>query len=79
MAEKILPIYPNEVIQYRLWDNISDPELNTTKDYFISASNKEFIFKSKNSEPSYLRLDFWGLDNLYYYNNSGTFTTKTTF
>jgi hypothetical protein len=77
--EKIIPTIPSTLLQYRILDNILTPELSS-KDYFYSASQKNFLFKSNtNDEIYYVNIDFPGAgnytDNSYYNPNNKAFTT----
>ena len=76
---KILPTIPNNLVQYRILDNIINPELST-KDYFYTASQKNFLFKSAiSNEVTNVTIDFPAkgnyTDNSYYDVNNKSFTT----
>jgi hypothetical protein len=75
---KLIPTIPNNLIQYRIIDNILTPELSS-KDYFYSASQKVFLFKPNKGEVTQVTVDFPGLgnytDNSYYNVNNKAFTT----
>jgi hypothetical protein len=76
---KILPTIPNNLVQYRILDNIINPELST-KDYFYTASQKNFLFKSAiSNEVTNVAIDFPAkgnyTDNSYYDVNNKSFTT----
>jgi hypothetical protein len=62
----IAATYSPDFINYWIPDNNVTPAISS-KDYFYSANNKNFIFKFSNG------IDFWGVDNSYFNNN--TFTT----
>ena len=68
----IAATYSPDFINYRIPDNNVTPSISS-KDYFYSAKNKNFIFKSSNVIVSSVNIDFWGVDNSYFNNN--TFTT----
>lgn len=66
----IFPGYGNEDFDYRIWNNIENGA--TPNDYFYSAANKNFYFKSKGENLTNVRLDFWGLDKLYLFKTDNT-------
>jgi len=68
----ILPTYGPDFINYRIPDQITSPTISS-KDYFYTADNKDFIFKQSNGVVSYINIDFLGLDNSYF--NNRIFTT----
>jgi hypothetical protein len=69
---KIIPVYSPEYLPYRIPDQITNPT-NSNTDYFITANNKNFVFKKENGEVTYVNIDFLRLDHLYY--NKTLFTT----
>lgn len=68
----IIPTYGSEYVPYRIPDQITNPTISNT-DYFITADNKNFVFKNKSEEVLYVNIDFLSLDNLYF--NKKLFTT----
>jgi hypothetical protein len=69
---KILPTYGPDFINYRYPDNITSPTISNN-DYFYTANNKNFIYKNETGVVTYVNIDFWSLDNLYF--NNRIFTT----
>lgn len=69
---KIIPTYSPEYIGYRIPDEITSPTISKA-DYFITPTNKNFIFKNETGEVVYVNIDFLSLDNLYW--NNIIFTT----
>lgn len=70
---KIIPTYSVDYVDYRIPDQITSPTISS-KDYFYTPQNKNFIFKTSTQTFSYVNIDFWGFDNSYLVNNRN-FTT----
>ena len=75
----LVPTIPSNLLQYRILDNILNPELSD-KDYFYTASQKNFLFKSaKSNEVTTMTIDFPAkgnyTDNSYFNVNNQSFTT----
>lgn len=69
---KLIPNYGPEYVNYRIPDQLTSETISNT-DYFISADNKNFVFKNEVGEVVYVNIDFLSLDCLY--DNKTIFTT----
>jgi hypothetical protein len=65
----IAPIYSPDNSVYRYPDQIVNPS-ESQKDYFISPTSKNFIFKASNGVVTYINMDFLSLDNSYFNNTA---------
>jgi hypothetical protein len=68
----ILPTISPDYLSYRIPDNNINPTISS-KDYFYTPTNKDFIFKASNGTVTYVNIDFWAFDNSFF--NNKIFTT----
>lgn len=75
----ILPLIAPENESYRLPDSsyMTPPAALPGINYFISASKKNFIYKSKGEAATLVTIDFPAVDNLFRLGTGNNITFKT--
>jgi hypothetical protein len=67
----ITPTYAPNIINFRIPDNDINPRISQ-KDYFYSATNKNFLIKQLGGTLTSVQFDFYNLDCAFFINNNFT-------